>query len=133
VGHDGQGGQRSRAAYGIPVGHEFDPASAPPVAQPHGLGLWQRPHNPLVAASLGHSGCGGSSKLSNFGHPHGWGLLQRLHLPPSNFSITLPLRDRPTKYPTIKRSANPNKSIIGVTFNAEAILFSIRVFYAGQV
>ena len=141
AGQDGQGGQRSRDAYGIPSGDELDPASAPPVAQPQGRGLWQRPHNPLIAASLGHSGgvgrlrsiAEGEVACEDMGHPQGRGLPQRLQLlPPSNFSTTLP-RKRPIKYPTINMSTKPNKRIIGVTLNPEAILFSIMVFYAGRL
>ena len=97
-GHDGQGGQRSRAAYGIPSADELEPASAPPLEQPHGLGLLQRWHKPFIAVSLGHSGGTGSSILSVCGdiacpeQPHGEGLPQRLQVegPPSNFSTTLP-------------------------------------------
>ena len=139
VGHDGQGGQRSRAAYGNPSADELEPASAPPVAQPHGFGLLQRWHKPFIAVSLGHSGGTGSSILSVCGdiacpeQPHGEGLPQRPHVegPPLNFSTTLP-RDRPIKYPTIAMSAMPNNINKGDVL-LEAILFSIRVFYAGQV
>jgi len=115
VGHDGQGGQRSRAAYGIPIGDELDPASAPPLthpqgfglrqrsqtllAQPQGRGLWQRSQMLLVAAALGQSGADGMSKplSASFAQPQGV-FPQRLHvLPPANFSsttfpLTLPIR-----------------------------------------
>jgi hypothetical protein len=138
VGHDGQGGQRSRSAYGIPSGDELDPASAT-LPHPHGLGLWHVLQRRFIASALGQFGISGNSKsnasggIAIAGQPQGLGLLQRLQgPPPSNFSKTLP-RDRPIKYPTINKSATPNKISIGDTFKTEAILFCIMVFYAGRL
>jgi len=138
VGQDGQGGQRSLCAYGIPVGDELDPASAT-LPHPHGLGLLHVLQRFFVAASLGQCGIGGNSKSNDAGgtgtagQPQGLGLPQRLQgPPPSNFSKTLP-RARPIKYPTINMSATPNKRSIGDTFIPEAILFCIMDFYAGRL
>jgi len=118
VGQDGQGGQRSLCAYGIPSGDELDPASAtlccdecipfqaPPLPppHPHGLGLWHVLQRCFIASALGQCGIDGNSKSNDSGgiavagQPQGRGLLQRLQLPPppSNFSKTLP-RARPIK------------------------------------